>query len=184
MNIWLTSFFLLLVVVKNHGSTTITYEWKKVQRGDHIASKKSDFLQRFFCHYVSKGAFGIDSLLTCHWFISLDASSSQGRAKRSHFRSAPTKLACSTKSGNCLRSPSCRTPCRCSSSAASPSKKTNIRTSATSSGRVLKASSSREMPRRRSTSSLTGLRRQSRSRSTLEKIAKFSPSSSKRWIRT
>lgn len=41
------------VVVKNQGSTTITYEWKKVQRGDHIASKKSDFMQRFFCHYVS-----------------------------------------------------------------------------------------------------------------------------------
>ena len=37
--------------MKNHGSTTVTYEWKKVQRGDHIASKKSDFLQRFFCHY-------------------------------------------------------------------------------------------------------------------------------------
>ena len=42
---------LFAVVVKNHGSTTITYEWKKVQRGDHIAAKKSDFLQRFYCHY-------------------------------------------------------------------------------------------------------------------------------------
>ena len=49
-----TSCLLLIVIVKNHGSTTITYEWKRVQRGDHIASKKSDFLQRFFCHYVSK----------------------------------------------------------------------------------------------------------------------------------
>ena len=40
-----------LVLVTNHGTTTVTYEWKKVQRGDHIASKKSDFNQRFFCHY-------------------------------------------------------------------------------------------------------------------------------------
>ena len=38
-------------MVTNHGSTTITYEWKKVQRGDHIMSKRSDFLQRFYCHY-------------------------------------------------------------------------------------------------------------------------------------
>jgi len=37
--------------VTNHGSTTVTYEWKKVQRGDHIAAKKSDFVQRFYCHY-------------------------------------------------------------------------------------------------------------------------------------
>ena len=46
-----TTFYAFIVVVTNHGSTTITYEWKKVQRGDHIASKKSDFLQRFYCHY-------------------------------------------------------------------------------------------------------------------------------------
>lgn len=38
-------------MVSNHGSTTITYEWKKVQRGDHIISKRSDCLQRFYCHY-------------------------------------------------------------------------------------------------------------------------------------
>jgi len=39
------------VLVQNVGSTTVTYEWKRVQRGDHLASKKSDFVQRFFCHY-------------------------------------------------------------------------------------------------------------------------------------
>ena len=42
------------MVVRNLGSTTVTYEWKKVQRGDHIAAKKSDFIQRFYCHYVSE----------------------------------------------------------------------------------------------------------------------------------
>jgi hypothetical protein len=39
------------VTVKNTGSTTVTYEWKKSIRGDHIPSKKSDFVQRFWCHY-------------------------------------------------------------------------------------------------------------------------------------
>jgi hypothetical protein len=39
------------VVVKNIGSTTVTYEWKKNIRGDYISSKKSDFVQRFWCHY-------------------------------------------------------------------------------------------------------------------------------------
>jgi hypothetical protein len=39
------------VVVKNEGTTTVAYEWKKVQRGDFITSKKSDFVQRFYCHY-------------------------------------------------------------------------------------------------------------------------------------
>ena len=39
------------VTVKNVGTTTVTYEWKKVQRGDYISSKKSDFVQRFYCHY-------------------------------------------------------------------------------------------------------------------------------------
>jgi hypothetical protein len=40
-----------VVLVQNIGSTTVTYEWKRVHRGDHLASKKSDFVQRFFCHY-------------------------------------------------------------------------------------------------------------------------------------
>lgn len=40
-----------IVTIKNVGSSTVTYEWKRVQRGDHIRSKKSDFVQRFFCHY-------------------------------------------------------------------------------------------------------------------------------------
>jgi len=29
----------------------VTYEWKRVHRGDHVRSKQSDFVQRFFCHY-------------------------------------------------------------------------------------------------------------------------------------
>ena len=43
-----------LVVVKNIGTTTVTYEWKKVHRKDLIPSKNSDFAHRFFCHYVSQ----------------------------------------------------------------------------------------------------------------------------------
>jgi len=39
------------VVVKNIGSTAVTYEWKKNIRGDHISAKKSDFKQRFWCHF-------------------------------------------------------------------------------------------------------------------------------------
>jgi len=39
------------VVVKNIGSTTVSYEWQKNHRGDFIPSKKSDFAQRFWCHY-------------------------------------------------------------------------------------------------------------------------------------
>jgi hypothetical protein len=41
------------IVVTNSGTTAVTYEWRKVHRKDHIASKHSDFVQRFFCHYVS-----------------------------------------------------------------------------------------------------------------------------------
>ena len=37
--------------MKNTGSTTVTYEWKKIERGDYIPSKKSDGIQRFYCHY-------------------------------------------------------------------------------------------------------------------------------------
>lgn len=40
-----------IIVIHNVGSSTVTYEWKQVQRGDHVRSKKSDFAQRFFCHY-------------------------------------------------------------------------------------------------------------------------------------
>jgi hypothetical protein len=40
-----------VVVVENIGSTTVTYEWKRVIRGDHVRAKKSDMVQRFFCHY-------------------------------------------------------------------------------------------------------------------------------------
>ncbi len=39
------------MLLKNVGSTTVTYEWKRVERGDHLVSKKSDFVQRFFCYY-------------------------------------------------------------------------------------------------------------------------------------
>jgi len=39
------------VVMKNTGSTTVTYEWKKIIRGDFIPSKNSDGIQRFYCHY-------------------------------------------------------------------------------------------------------------------------------------
>jgi hypothetical protein len=41
------------IIIRNTGTTTVTYEWKKVQRKDLIAAKRSDFAQRFFCHYVS-----------------------------------------------------------------------------------------------------------------------------------
>lgn len=33
------------------GTTTITYDWRKVERGDFIQSKNSDGIQRFYCHY-------------------------------------------------------------------------------------------------------------------------------------
>ena len=33
------------------GSTTVTYDWRKVHRGDFIPSKSSDGVQRFYCHY-------------------------------------------------------------------------------------------------------------------------------------
>jgi hypothetical protein len=46
-----------LVVVKNIGTTTVTYEWKKVHRKDLIPSTNSDFVQRFYCHYVSQYLF-------------------------------------------------------------------------------------------------------------------------------
>ena len=39
------------VIMKNTGTTTVTYEWKKIERGDFIASKNSDGVQRFYCHY-------------------------------------------------------------------------------------------------------------------------------------
>jgi len=39
------------VTVKNIGTTAITYEWKLSLRGDFVESKKSDFVQRFWCHY-------------------------------------------------------------------------------------------------------------------------------------
>ena len=42
---------LALVVVSNPGSTTVTYEWRKIHRKDHIGSTKRDGVQRFFCHY-------------------------------------------------------------------------------------------------------------------------------------
>jgi hypothetical protein len=45
------------VVVKNIGTTTVTYEWKKVHRKDLIPSTNSDFVQRFYCHYVSHYPF-------------------------------------------------------------------------------------------------------------------------------
>ncbi len=39
------------VVMKNTGTTTVTYEWKKIERGDFIQAKNSDGIQRFYCHY-------------------------------------------------------------------------------------------------------------------------------------
>jgi len=30
------------VVLKNTGTTTVTYEWKKIERGDFIQAKNSD----------------------------------------------------------------------------------------------------------------------------------------------
>ena len=41
------------VVVKNVGTTTVAYDWRKIQRGDFIQSKNSDGVQRFYCHYVT-----------------------------------------------------------------------------------------------------------------------------------
>ena len=43
--------FYVLVIMKNVGTTAVTYEWKKIVRGDFISSKKSDGIQRFYCHY-------------------------------------------------------------------------------------------------------------------------------------
>ena len=40
------------MVVSNVGTTTVTYDWRKVNRADYIQSKNSDGVQRFFCHYV------------------------------------------------------------------------------------------------------------------------------------
>lgn len=34
--------FYIAVIIKNTGSTTVTYEWKKIERGDYIHSKHSD----------------------------------------------------------------------------------------------------------------------------------------------
>ena len=39
------------VILKNVGTTIVTYDWKKVLRGDFVASKNSDGVQRFYCHY-------------------------------------------------------------------------------------------------------------------------------------
>ncbi len=43
---------MLIVVLKNTGTTTVTYEWKRIERGDFIQSKHSDGIQRFYCHYT------------------------------------------------------------------------------------------------------------------------------------
>lgn len=40
------------MILHNSGTTTVTYEWKKIERGDFIASKNSDGIQRFYCHYT------------------------------------------------------------------------------------------------------------------------------------
>ena len=39
------------VILKNVGSTTVTYEWKKIIRSDYVLSKNSDGIQRFYCLY-------------------------------------------------------------------------------------------------------------------------------------
>lgn len=39
------------VILKNIGSTTVTYEWKKIIRSDYVLSKNSDGIQRFYSHY-------------------------------------------------------------------------------------------------------------------------------------
>ena len=39
------------LVVWNSGSSAVFYEWRKVKRPDYIMAKKSDGIQRFFCHY-------------------------------------------------------------------------------------------------------------------------------------
>ena len=49
--VYLPYFYYFAVVLKNTGSTTVTYEWKKIERGDYIQSKHSDGVQRFYCHY-------------------------------------------------------------------------------------------------------------------------------------
>lgn len=36
------------VTIQNVGTTTIYYEWRKVERGDYIEAKNSDGIQRFF----------------------------------------------------------------------------------------------------------------------------------------
>ena len=40
------------VILRNSGTTTVTYEWKRIERGDYIPSKNSDGVQRFYSHYT------------------------------------------------------------------------------------------------------------------------------------
>ena len=42
------------VKIKNTGTTCIYFKWQKVERAFKIAEKKSDGIDRFFCHYVIK----------------------------------------------------------------------------------------------------------------------------------
>jgi len=85
-------YLFLLVIVTNIGTTTVTYEWKKVHRKDLIPSTNSDLIQRFYCHYVSH------YILICY---SHEAFLNQVSRNPSSFRLNQTRLACLTKNGNC-----------------------------------------------------------------------------------
>jgi len=52
-----------VVTITNEGSATVFYEWKKIIRKDHIESKHSDCIQRFYCHYVFFGY--IKEIIAC-----------------------------------------------------------------------------------------------------------------------
>ena len=40
------------VKIKNTGTTCIYFKWQKMERPFKIPEKKSDGIDRFFCHYV------------------------------------------------------------------------------------------------------------------------------------
>ena len=40
------------VKIKNIGTTCIYFKWQKLARGFNLPDKKSDGIDRFFCHYV------------------------------------------------------------------------------------------------------------------------------------
>ena len=42
------------IKVKNTGTTCIYFKWQKVYKPFNLQEKKSDGIEKFFCHYVIK----------------------------------------------------------------------------------------------------------------------------------